>query len=69
MLGVLGLDPLLDPLPDAPESVRELAERRQLARDESDFDAADRLRGEIAELGWEVRDGPAGPELLPLARS
>jgi len=26
---------------------------------------ADRLREEIRARGWEVRDGPAGPELLP----
>ena len=31
-----------------------------------DFAAADRLRAEIAALGWEVRDGPGGFELLPL---
>ncbi len=31
-----------------------------------DFDAADRLRDELRELGWAVRDGPDGPELLPL---
>ncbi len=31
-----------------------------------DFAAADRLREEIAALGWEVRDGAGGFELLPL---
>ena len=30
---------------------------------------ADKLRKEIAESGWEVRDSPSGPELLPLTRS
>ena len=44
----------------------ELAEQRERARAERDFAAADRLREEIAELGWEVRDGPDGFELLPL---
>jgi cysteinyl-tRNA synthetase len=66
MLGVLGLEALLDPADEAPESVRELAERREQARRERDFEAADRLRAEIAALGWEVRDGDGGFELLPL---
>ncbi|HEV3094871.1 MAG TPA: cysteine--tRNA ligase [Solirubrobacteraceae bacterium] len=69
MLGVLGLETLLDPVSEAPEEVRELAERRQRAREELDFALADGLRGQIADLGWEVRDGADGPELLPLARS
>ena len=28
---------------------------------------ADRLRDEIRNHGWEVRDSPAGPELVPMA--
>ena len=39
---------------------------RELARGERDFAEADRLRDEIAALGWEVRDGADGFELLPL---
>jgi cysteinyl-tRNA synthetase len=66
MLGVLGLERLLDPVAQAPEAVRELAGRRDAARAERDFAAADRLRDEIAAQGWEVRDGPGGFELLPL---
>ncbi len=66
MLGVLGLDALLDPDEEAPAHVRELAERRDQARAERDFAASDRLRDEIAEQGWEVRDGAGGFELLPL---
>jgi cysteinyl-tRNA synthetase len=66
MLGVLGLEGLLAPAAQPPDAVRELAERRELARVERDFQAADRLRDEIAELGWEVRDAPSGFELLPL---
>jgi cysteinyl-tRNA synthetase len=66
MLGVLGLASLLDPVERAPAEVRELAARRERAREERDFEAADRLRGEIAALGWEVRDGAGGSELLPL---
>jgi cysteinyl-tRNA synthetase len=66
MLGVLGLEGLLAPTAAAPDAVHELAERREHARVERDFAAADRLRDEIAALGWEVRDGPNGFELLPL---
>ena len=30
-----------------------------------DFAEADRLRDELAARGWDVRDGPDGPELIP----
>jgi len=66
MLGVLGLEGLLAAAAQAPEQVRELSAQRDRAREERDFATADRLRGEIAALGWEVRDGSAGVELLPL---
>ncbi len=66
MLAVLGLESLLLEASPAPDAVSELAEQRERARAERDFAAADRLRDEIAELGWEVRDGPSGFELLPL---
>ncbi|HSZ69287.1 MAG TPA: cysteine--tRNA ligase [Solirubrobacteraceae bacterium] len=68
MLHLLGLDSLLAPDAQAPEEVRELAEQRQRARAERDFAAADRLRDEISARGWEIRDGAAGPELVPLSR-
>jgi len=48
----------------APAEVVELAEARERARAEKDFAEADRLRAEIAELGWDVRDVPGGYELL-----
>jgi cysteinyl-tRNA synthetase len=69
MLGVLGLESLLAPPPKAPEGVQGLADQRERARSERDFALADQLREAIAELGWEVRDSPAGPELLPLSDS
>ena len=65
MLGVLGLEGLLTAAAQAPAAVHELAERREQARGERDFAAADRLREEIAAAGWEVRDGAGGFELLP----
>ncbi len=66
MLAVLGLDQLLEPVAQAPEAVRRLAEQREQARSGRDFAAADRLREEIAGHGWEVRDAAGGFELLPL---
>jgi cysteinyl-tRNA synthetase len=65
MLQVLGLDALLAPLAQAPQEIHELAQAREQARATRDFAAADRLRDEIAALGWEVRDGAGGFELLP----
>ena len=44
----------------------DLAEQRAAARTARDFAAADRLRDELRALGWEVRDGAAGAELVPL---
>jgi cysteinyl-tRNA synthetase len=66
MLGVVGLDGLLAPQAQAPAEVRDLATGREQARAARDFATADRLREEIAALGWEVRDGAGGFELLPL---
>jgi cysteinyl-tRNA synthetase len=65
MLGVLGLEGLLAPPTEAPTEVRDLAIRREQAREGRDFAAADRLREEISAAGWEVRDGPDGFELIP----
>jgi cysteinyl-tRNA synthetase len=65
MLSVLGLESLLAPDAQAPAEVVELAEQRERARSERDFAAADELRDRIAALGWEVRDGAQGFELLP----
>jgi cysteinyl-tRNA synthetase len=66
MLAVLGLDTLLTVETEAaPAEVVKLAEERERARRAADYSEADRLRDEIRARGWEVRDGPAGPELLP----
>ncbi len=66
MLGVLGLESLLAATAQAPPEVRELASQREQARADRDFAAADQLRDQIAALGWEVRDGPGGFDLIPL---
>ncbi len=64
MLPLLGLEALLAPadVPD-PEAERVLAEREQ-ARAARDFGRADRLRDELAERGYEVRDTPEGARLV-----
>jgi cysteinyl-tRNA synthetase len=66
MLAVLGLENLLDADEgvEVPRELAALAERREAARARGDFAEADRLRDEIREQGWEVRDAPGGPELL-----
>jgi cysteinyl-tRNA synthetase len=45
----------------APEELENLARRRAEARGSGDFEEADRLRTEIEEAGWEVRDVTAEP--------
>lgn len=50
----------------APEPVQALAERRDAARQRKDFAESDRLRAEIAGLGWSVRDGAGGWTLSEL---
>jgi cysteinyl-tRNA synthetase len=68
MMSVLGLAHLLDDTtPTPPAEVARKAADREQARATRDFDAADRLRAEIEELGWEVRDVAGGFELTPLA--
>jgi cysteinyl-tRNA synthetase len=65
MLGVLGLENLLDvPVAEVDAEAQELLERRERARTERDFEEADRLRDELVARGWDVRDGPDGPELV-----
>ena len=64
-LGLFGLADLTASV-DAPGEVQELARRRLQARMSGDFAEGDRLRAEIAALGWEVRDSPDGFDLFPL---
>ena len=68
MLTVLGLENLLEAAGAAGPDDLELLRRRQDSRVSKNWAEADRLRDELAERGWTVRDGPAGPELVPLRR-
>jgi cysteinyl-tRNA synthetase len=67
MLDVLGLEDLLEVQALAPPAQAvELRDARELARRARDYAEADRLRDDLRELGWQVRDSPEGPELLPI---
>ena len=65
-LDVFGLASLAE-RQQAPADVVALADRRGAARASRDFTEADRLRDEIAALGWEVRD--AGEEYVLVPRT
>ena len=62
---VLGV--LAKPAAEVPAEVLELVGKRAAARAAKDWAESDRLRGEIAALGWAVKDSKDGPRLSPLA--
>jgi cysteinyl-tRNA synthetase len=62
-LGIFGLESLAES-DDAPSEIVALADRRNAARAERDFEAADRLRDEIEAAGWDVRDEADGFRLV-----
>ena len=69
MLAVLALDNVLEQTkPRPPADVLELLQSRELARQDGNYKEADSIRERIEAMGWEVRDGPSGPELLPAKR-
>ena len=58
-LAIFGLESLAERVEATPE-VQALADRRAEARAARDFETADRLRDELAALGWQMRDEPGG---------
>lgn len=65
ILASLGITlPVLE-VAEAPAEVIALAEQRQEARASKDWAEADRLRDELAEQGWVVKDSRDGYELEP----
>jgi cysteinyl-tRNA synthetase len=66
-LDVFGLESLAE-AESAPAELEELARARLEARAQKDFATSDRLRDEIADAGWEVRDVDAEPgyQLVPI---
>jgi cysteinyl-tRNA synthetase len=67
MLEVLGLEHLLETDEPVDEELLRLAAEREEARRARDYDRADRARDELRARGYEVRDTPDGPELVPVA--
>jgi cysteinyl-tRNA synthetase len=66
MLHILGLDAVSRTEAEVPAEVVSLAEQRRERRQARDFAEADRLREEIRQLGYEVRDVGDGFKLIPL---
>jgi cysteinyl-tRNA synthetase len=66
MLTCLGLESLLEPeeSEEAGDDALALMAERERAREGKDFERADAIRDELAAMGWEVRDGADGPELV-----
>jgi len=64
MLRGLGLEALLEVEEEAPDELQRLAAEREEARASRDFERADRIRDELAEAGWEIRDTPEGARLV-----
>jgi cysteinyl-tRNA synthetase len=64
MLPLLGLEPLLASAEAVDTAAERLMEARERARAGRDFEQADRIREELASRGYEVRDTPAGPQLV-----
>jgi cysteinyl-tRNA synthetase len=58
---VLGF--LAKPREAVPAEAAALLERRQKARAARDWPEADRVRNELAALGWVIQDTPQGPKL------
>jgi cysteinyl-tRNA synthetase len=64
MLYALGLESLLEAEEAAPDELQRLAAEREEARAARDFQRADRIRDELADAGWEIRDTPEGAQLV-----
>lgn len=63
---VLGLQ-LLDAREiEIPDAVRILAEKRETARANKEWNMADDLRKEVRDLGFDIKDGPRGPVISSL---
>jgi cysteinyl-tRNA synthetase len=63
-LDLFGLGSLTQVQETPDDVLLQLAGARQQAREDGDFETADAFRRQIEELGWEVRDGVAGSQLV-----
>jgi cysteinyl-tRNA synthetase len=64
MLELLGLESLAVLGEEADEGAQRLLAERGRAREQGRFEDADRIRDQLAELGWEVRDSADGARLV-----
>ena len=60
----MGLESLLEAEETAPEELQRLAAERDEARAARDFERADRIRDQLTEAGWEIRDTADGARLV-----
>jgi len=65
MLQLLGLERLQDRSEEIDEDALRLLGEREDARLSRDYGRADQARAELKARGWEVRDTPEGPVLVP----
>ncbi len=66
MLELVGLESLVDSRSEGPdEAAQAMLAEREKARADRDFESADRLRDQLADLGWQVRDSAEGASLVP----
>ncbi len=66
VLGLLGLESLLDQAEVSDPQARELLVEREKARAGGEFERADEIRDRLSALGFEVRDTAEGPRLVRL---
>lgn len=59
----LGLNQII--APEIPLEIKKLAEQRQIARENTNWPEADKIRNQIEEAGFIVKDTETGPILLP----
>ena len=64
LLPLLGLESLLGEEEGAPPEALRLLADREKARKAKDFERADSLRDQLAEMGWEARDEAGGARLV-----
>jgi len=63
LLLIIGLEVKAETLSDIPDQVNTLANQRETARKNKEFDLSDKLRSEILDLGYEIKDTPSGFKL------
>jgi cysteinyl-tRNA synthetase len=69
ILDVFGISPSLEQEVQAPEEMQGLAKARSAARLAKDWKESDRLRDELANHGWEVRDAAGSWRLVRKPRT